>query len=308
MKPLKPAAAGSSLLSNSITEIKISEPLNKSTFLTTSDGKVEAFCLRCPGRNCLASADKFGLAIELCPTGAITFDNESKDILISNACFGCGLCAISCPTGAITINQSGKAEVGLNVMSIDMQDSEKSQWEKWIKEKIKMEELEDKQILTTAEYFANTCVELKGNSFYKTVESLLRLLGYDAKMSNLGDTSNRIDLIIRTEIGNVPVEIKSFAETPTINLKSVQQAVENKLLISRLDGDHNMTSLSSLVIGFAYPSERTGIEEHIIEIEEAYGIRVGVLSLARLWELLLTKNFSKDFPESVDLVEASGIL
>lgn len=308
MKPIKPATGGSSLISNSITEIKISAPQSKSTFLTTSDGKVNSFCLRCPDRNCMTSSNKFGITIELCPIGAISFDQDSKEISISDACFGCGLCAISCPTGAITITRSGKAEVGQNALSIDTQESEKSHWEKWIKNKIEIENLEEKQIFAIAEYFANTCMELKGNLFYKTVESLLRLLGYDAKMSNLGDTSNRIDLIIRTELGNVPVEIKSYAETPTINLKSVQQAVENKLLISRLDGDEKMTPLSSLVIGFSYPSERTGIEEHIIEIEEAYGIRIGVLSLARLWEFLLIKKFSKDALKTVQLAVTIGIL
>jgi hypothetical protein len=127
-------------------------------------------------------------------------------------------------------------------------------------------------------------------------------------MSPLGDTSNRIDLIIRSDKGNVPVEIKSYTETPFINWKSIQQAVENKLLISRLDGDSEMTSLSSLVIGFGYPSERTGIETHIREIEEAFGIRVGIVSLSKLWELLLAKHFSDNSSIKVELTEIRGLL
>ena len=163
-------------------------------------------------------------------------------------------------------------------------------------------------ISRSAEFLANQCMTLKGNYFYKTIESLLRLLEYDAKMSNLGDTSNRIDLIIRSSKGNVPVEIKSYTETPFINWKSIQQAVENKLLISRLDGDSEMTSLSSLVIGFSYPSERTGIDTHIREIEEAFGIRVGIVSLSRLWELLLAKYFLKNSLVKVELIELRGLL
>ena len=308
MKPIKPQSDNSSSISHAIAEIVISGPLSKSSFLTSSGNKVDAFCLRCPDKKCLSSESRAGLAAELCPAGAISFDEKSKSISISSACFGCGLCAVVCPTGAISISKTGKAEVGLNLLPIETEETEKSLWEKWINDKLEVKFLTSKQISATAEYLANRCMELKGTQFYKTIESILRLLEYEAKMSNLGDTSNRIDLIIRTNVGNVPVEIKSYTETPTINLKSVQQAVENKLLISRLDGIEKMTPLSSLVIGFSYPNERTRIEEHIIEIEKAYGIRVGIASLSRLWELLLIKKFSIDKVPPIDLARIRGIL
>lgn len=308
MKPIKPQSSGLSLISKSISEIQISGPLSKSSFITTSGHQVDAFCLHCPGKNCLSSESQMGLAIELCPAGAISLNKNSKEISISSACFGCGLCAVVCPTGAISIGENGRAEVGLNQFSIETEISDKSQWEKWIMDKLDVGRLTQKEISSTAEYLANKCMELKGNHFYKTIESILRLLGYEAKMSNLGDTSNRIDLIIRSNEGNIPVEIKSYTETPTVNWKSVQQAVENKLLISRLDGNESMTPLSSLVIGFSYPNERTGIEEHIKEIENAFGIRVGIASLARLWELLLFKNYSREKSASVDLTRIRGIL
>jgi Fe-S-cluster-containing hydrogenase component 2 len=308
MRAIKPQSDNSSSISHAIAEIVISGPLIKSSFLTSSGNQVDAFCLRCPDKNCLTSESQTVLAAELCPAGAISLDKNSKNISISSACFGCGLCAVVCPTGAITISETGKAEVGLNLLPIATEETDKSQWEKWINGKLEIKFLTSKEISSTAEYLANRCMELKGTQFYKTVESILRLLDYEAKMSNLGDTINRIDLIIRTTEGNVPVEIKSYTETPTINLKSVQQAVENKLLISRLDGVEKMTSLSSLVIGFSYPNERSRIEEHILEIEKAYGIRVGIASLSRLWELLLIKKFSKEKVPPIDLVGIRGVL
>jgi Fe-S-cluster-containing hydrogenase component 2 len=308
MKPIKPQIGGRSSIASSVSEIVISTPLEKSMFLTSNGRRLEAFCLQCPGKKCLTKENQAGMPLELCPAGAISFDKHAHNIAISSACFGCGLCAVVCPTGAIYITQDGKAEVGSNSMPIETEEADQSKWESWIKSKIEVKGLDSSKIVSTAEYLANKCIDLKGNHFYKTIESILNLLGYDAKMSNLGDTSNRIDLIIRTPQGNVPVEIKSHTETPTINWKSVQQAVENKLLISRLDGSQEMTPLSSLVIGFSYPSERTRIEEHITDIEKAYGIRVGIASLGRLWELLLKENYAKAKSTSKNLVNLRGIL
>lgn len=308
MKPIKPQKLSSSSIVHSISKIDISGPLKKSFFKIESGQIVDSFCLLCPGKKCMTADDGLRLAIELCPAGAITLRKDATGIEISDSCFGCGICAIVCPVGAIQITEAGKAEVGFNSSSLTLEVANQSQWEQWITKKLKITTFDQKDIAESAEFLANQCITLKGSHFYKTIESLLRCLGYDAKMSNLGDTSNRIDLIIRSSKGNVPVEIKSYTETPSINLKSIQQAVENKLLISRLDGESEMTSLSSLVIGFSYPSERTGIETHIREIEEAFSIRVGIISLSRLWELLLAKYFSNNGSMKVELMEIRGPL
>ena len=308
MKPIKPQLNYSNVIVRSISKIEIAGPLKKSIFKVESGQEVGSFCLLCPGRKCMTADDGIGLAVELCPAGAISLKKDASGVEISEACFGCGICAIVCPAGAIRITEAGKAEVGINTSGLTVEIANQSQWEQWITKKLHITTFDQSDISRSADFLANQCMTLKGNFFYKTIESLLRLLGYEAKMSNLGDTSNRIDLIIRSEKGNVPVEIKSYTETPFINWKSIQQAVENKLLISRLDGDSEMTSLSSLVIGFAYPSERTGIETHIREIEEAFGIRVGIVSLSKLWELLLTKHFLANNTMKVNLTEIRGLL
>lgn len=308
MKPLKPSISESSSISRSISLIKLAGPLGESSFQIENRSEVRSFCLICPEKSCLSTKNEFGQAIELCPAGAISLRKDSSGVEISDACFSCGLCAVVCPTGAIQITKFGAAELGRNESLLNLEQADSSQWENWITGKLSISNLSKEEIEDTATFLAGRCMTLKGNNFYKTVESILRLLGYDARMSNLGDTSNRIDLIIRSANGNIPVEIKSYTETPTINWKSVQQAIENKLLISRLDGESKMTALSSLVIGYAYPSERTGIEQHIKEIERAFGIRVGIASLERLWELLLEKYYSKSSLKQIDLQGISGIL
>ncbi len=308
MKPLKPSISEYTSISRSISLIQLAGPLKESTFQINHKTKVGAFCLLCPEKRCLSTKNDFGQVIELCPVGAISLHGESSSIEISDSCISCGLCAVVCPIGAIQIKKTGIAALGRNEFPINLERANSSQWEEWIKDKISTPNMTMLEIKDTANFLASRCTALKGNIFYKTVESLLRLLGYDARMSNLGDTSNRIDLIINSKNGNIPVEIKSYAETPAINWKSIQQAVENKLLISRLDGDSIMTPLSSLVIGYSYPSERTGIEKHINEIERAFGIRVGIVSLGRIWELILEKYCSNVASKQIDLAGFSGIL
>jgi Fe-S-cluster-containing hydrogenase component 2 len=308
MKPIKPSPFDHSLIAIPLTQIHVLNPKNISTFAIDPSTSVDAFCLLCPGKKCLSTKFQDDLNVELCPASAITLDKELNSIKISEACFGCGLCTVACPIGAIHINETDHAVVGSTDSTIVLQNAKESDWEHWISGKQKYESLTAENISELSDYLADKCINIKGNYFYKTIESILRLLGYDAKMSNLGDTSNRIDLIIRSEQGNIPVEIKSYVETPTINLKSIQQALENKLLISRLDGAKEISALSSLAIGFSYPTERTGIEEHIKEIERAYGIKVGLASLTRLWELLLTEKYSKMKSKKIDLANLRGLL
>lgn len=308
MKPLKPLSSELSLIVDSITHIRHKGPLSSSTFDSPNNHKIEAFCLLCPSKHCLSTKNKTGQTIDLCPTNSISLRNNSKSVEIAESCISCGLCVAACPIGAIQVDEVGNVAPRLNTSEIPTEPVNANIWENWISTKLQEVNLHENEIAIASNFFSEKCIHLKGNHFYKIVESILRLLGHDAIMSNLGDTNNRIDLIIRTPSGNVPVEIKSYTETPTINWKSVQQAIENKLLITRLDQQAKMSSLSTLVVGFAYPSERTGIEEHIKEIEAAFGIRIGVLSLPKLWELLLSKKFNYDSKNEVDISKIVGLL
>jgi hypothetical protein len=128
---------------------------------------------------------------------------------------------------------------------------------------------------------------LKGRNFYLLTEKVLRSLGIAARMSNMGDTSQRTDLIVTTPAGSIPVEIKSATETPIINAKSIQQAVENKLTISRIDGLEALNPLSTWVVGYEYPPDRTHHLELVEDVYATYGIRVGLLSIGTLLKYLV---------------------
>jgi ferredoxin len=293
---------------DSLNFIQATGPLNKSIFIVSDEQKIDAFCLKCPEKQCINSYNGLGLPVELCPAGAISVSEKLSGIKISDSCFGCGICTMVCPVEAIHISPSGKAIVGENSTGRLVRNVISTEWESWISGKLKRSKLSRNDLVEVARFLSEKCLALRGNYFYKIIESLLLQIGYEATMSNLGDTNNRIDLIIRTLNGSVPVEIKSYTETPTINLKSLQQALENKLLISRLDGETSLNTLSTLVVGYSYPSDRAGLEEHILQIKSAYGINIGIITLERLWETLLNQRYSDNKIESKDLTNLIGIL
>lgn len=45
-----------------------------------------------------------GTCVQLCPVGAISFDEDGKAVIDPNICIKCGTCEASCPVQAIKIN------------------------------------------------------------------------------------------------------------------------------------------------------------------------------------------------------------
>jgi hypothetical protein len=69
--------------------------------------------------------------------------------------------------------------------------------------------------------------------FYEVIGDLLEYIGFHkVSVTRDGDTNNRMDAIIIDKVRSVPIEIKSPKEIEYINVKSIRQALENKIVFT----------------------------------------------------------------------------
>lgn len=104
--------------------------------------------------------------------------------------------------------------------------------------------------------------------FYPFVHSLLRIIGLDCQ----GEVG-RYDAYTIYNDHVIPVEIKSFTETPCYNLKGLRQAVENKVC-SYNENVINDLEYSTLVVGFNHPENDSEIIQFIDNAKEKLGIKI----------------------------------
>ena len=280
MKRLSPESdAGRPKILPKVSDLVWEEPLRKAHLNGMPSG-----CVSCPDHSCLTSAvdgNSSGSTEGLCPANAIDLNPLSGTAQITNDCFGCGLCVLACPVGAIGIEE-GQALVG-KIEDRYLREVDPEDFDIWLDRLTIMGPDHESSLRAVNDVVARSA-PLRGSAFYLLTEKVLRSIGIDARMSNMGDTSQRIDLVVSTPHGRVPVEIKSATETPIINAKSIQQAVENKLTISRMDGLEVLNQLSTWVIGYEYPPDRTQHLNLVEDIYRVYGISVGLLSIRTLFE------------------------
>jgi hypothetical protein len=119
--------------------------------------------------------------------------------------------------------------------------------------------------------------------FYRFVCSLLTALGLPARLSNTGDTSQRMDAVCTHPANSVPVEIKSPTEVAAADLKSVRQALENHVIMRGRRTDPTSADTATFAIGHEPLAERSDARELADDIEETYGVKVRVFST---WWLL----------------------
>ena len=92
------------------------------------------------------------------------------------------------------------------------------------------------------------------------------------------------------------MEIKSFGETPTYNLKGLRQAVENKIMSynPQISDDINF---ASLVVGYNHPSMDNDVRQFIDASLDNFGIRIiasDLMSLVKMAIRVQTENISVD--------------
>jgi hypothetical protein len=134
---------------------------------------------------------------------------------------------------------------------------------------------------------SNAAAGLKQDSFYPLVAHLFTAAGHPAWRPNRGDTSNRIDLILTHDDDSLPVEVKSPTESNVVNVKSVQQALENRVVLDERAFFAANPNSSTLVVGFDYPPDRSDVAELINDIYRAFDVNVGLVSLPVLYDLAL---------------------
>jgi hypothetical protein len=126
----------------------------------------------------------------------------------------------------------------------------------------------------------------KLNKYYQFVSDCLLKIGFNkVSVTRDGDTNNRIDSIIIDEYRSIPIEIKSPTEVTYINVKSIGQALENKIIL--LSRKFYKTDLitTTLVIGYDQPNDRSEVNNLIDYFYNSYNIRIGYIDTKTLLEI-----------------------
>ena len=122
-------------------------------------------------------------------------------------------------------------------------------------------------------------------NFYPLIGELLYEIGLNITITRDGDTNNRADAIIIESLYSIPIEIKSPAEIPYINIKSIRQALENKIILLSRKFYTTDYMTSTLAIGFNYPEERSEVPNLIDDFFNTYNINVGYIDISDILKL-----------------------
>lgn len=123
--------------------------------------------------------------------------------------------------------------------------------------------------------------------FYEPVGLLLYYIGFpDTRVTREGNVNNRMDVVIVDSINSIPVEIKSPREDKEINIKSIEQACENKVILLSRRFHNTRPETTSMAVAFTYPPERSDVYELIGDIKAAYDFNIGIIDIDDLLSLV----------------------
>ncbi|KAB2902484.1 MAG: hypothetical protein F9K27_16705 [Anaerolineae bacterium] len=146
------------------------------------------------------------------------------------------------------------------------------------------------------------------NEFYPLIADLFKILGYDCQYSRAGVNYERWDAVIVDEHYSIPIEIKSPGEELFLSVKAIRQALENKIVFLSRQPYRTEQDVTSLVVGFYFPNDRSEVQTLIDDFYTAYNLSIGVIDFRSLLymataQLVLMKTHRKS-----DLVRLRGII
>lgn len=123
--------------------------------------------------------------------------------------------------------------------------------------------------------------------FYPLICNIFKILGFDCQLPQHGVNAKRWDAIIFLPNDSIPIEIKSPREEENLGIKSIRQALENKIvLLSRHKRTIKITKDSpTFSIGWKIPRSRSEADELIKDIHKTYEIKVAMFDVEFLLKL-----------------------
>lgn len=268
---------------------------------------VEFGCLNCrPAKCCAYTDEELTLQNEflqeipdknadnVCPTSAITFDNQLFPQIDYSKCVDCGICISRCNYGAIyyendrLVLKRDKSKQNFKTLKANVKGAQKE----FSKLSFEIEyKIDNGQFVRILEKFHSKVMKLKKDEFYPLVRNLLRQIYLKAKVGKSGDTQWRYDAIV-LEPFIMPVEIKSPTEDKSINPNAIRQAIENSITI---EARHNLVKKAmSSVIAVMYSNKRSDAEDMLKDANELHNIKILLISVVVLSYLSL-KNLENKF-------------
>lgn len=139
----------------------------------------------------------------------------------------------------------------------------------------------DEFVSSCSKYLVGLTIE-----FYDYMGELLRYIGFvNPHVTREGDTNCRMDAIIIDKADSIPIEIKSPREVMEVNIKSIRQAFENKIVLLSRKFYPCRIETTSLVIAFEYPAIRSDVIELIDDIHISFGYNIGIIDVRDLLAL-----------------------
>lgn len=275
MKVVSPAKNTGQYLLPSDRDLPVTRDLTLRGYWGTPESKVGTSCIRCVDQPCISYGD---LNQTTCPTNSIYFDNKKGFPSVDDTCNGCGVCVLRCPIGAIELGS--KAQI-LTDSTTSMSLASPQDQMDWIIS-LKPAAIDDATTRAIALSLAQRTLSWKADVFYPYVASLFRLLDIPATASDRGNNNHRIDVLLSSETNPIAVEVKSPTETRVITIESVQQALENKLLVSRGRTESSLNGASSLVVAYEFPADRSKVREIVELVHNTFGVKIGLVALPNL--------------------------
>ena len=155
------------------------------------------------------------------------------------------------------------------------------------------------------EFISELCEQHKiddKTTFYPFVHSLLRIIGLEC----VGEVG-RYDAYASFNGHVIPVEIKSYTETTSYNIKGIRQSIENKIC-SYNPHLANDVDYATLVVGFSHPALDNDIRAMIDAAHEHFQIKVIATDIRSLVSICVSKIWDKKTIDLQKLLTGYGLL